>query len=217
MEPDRRDNRAEQAAPRGRPFVLSNENRRRVLIDAAEVVFVRSGYHTATMDDVAHQAGMSKKTVYQIFPAKAALFEALVGERLAVMAQPLVDDSCDPIVAITDFMTVVATTLLSPGLLAITRLMITDTPRSPEITDTLKRQLSFNALERFLCNQQACGRITIDDPQEVAGMFFGTVMGDLTIKLLLNLETPPTPERIRNRVERATQIFFRGIRAKGVA
>ncbi|MDR3534124.1 MAG: TetR/AcrR family transcriptional regulator [Rhodopila sp.] len=193
--------------------MLSNEDRRRVLIDAAETVFVRRGYHTATMDDVAHEAGMSKKTLYQIFPAKVALFEALIGERLSFMVQPMTDDGADPVAAVIKFMTDMATAVLSPGLLAITRLMIADASRSPEIGSALQRQLSFNSLEQWLGRQNASGKLKVGDPYEAAGMLYGIVMGDLTIRLLLSIETLPTPEQIRSRVERATRIFLKGVRA----
>jgi AcrR family transcriptional regulator len=35
------------------------------------------------MDDVARGARMSKKTLYQLFPSKEALFEAVISDHLA--------------------------------------------------------------------------------------------------------------------------------------
>jgi AcrR family transcriptional regulator len=51
--------------------------RREQIIAAGLVCFARDGYHTATMADVAAQAGVSKGTPYLYFASKEALFLAL--------------------------------------------------------------------------------------------------------------------------------------------
>src|SRR5260370_42529094 len=63
--------------------------RREQIIAAGLACFARAGYHTATMADVAAQAGVSKGTPYLYFDSKEALFLALhsewdcgVGERV---------------------------------------------------------------------------------------------------------------------------------------
>jgi TetR/AcrR family transcriptional repressor of uid operon len=53
-----------------------NERRSRIL-DAAERCFVRAGFHRATMQDVAAEAGMSPGNLYRYFPAKDAIVAAL--------------------------------------------------------------------------------------------------------------------------------------------
>jgi AcrR family transcriptional regulator len=51
--------------------------RREQIIGAGLACFARSGYHAATMADVAAQAGVSKGTPYLYFDTKEALFLAL--------------------------------------------------------------------------------------------------------------------------------------------
>jgi TetR/AcrR family transcriptional regulator, repressor for uid operon len=51
--------------------------RREQIIAAGLACFARSGYHAATMADVAAQAGVSKGTPYLYFDSKEALFLAL--------------------------------------------------------------------------------------------------------------------------------------------
>jgi TetR/AcrR family transcriptional regulator, repressor for uid operon len=51
--------------------------RREQIIAAGSACFARSGYHVATMADVAAQAGVSKGTPYLYFDSKQALFLAL--------------------------------------------------------------------------------------------------------------------------------------------
>ncbi|HZB93923.1 MAG TPA: TetR/AcrR family transcriptional regulator [Stellaceae bacterium] len=50
------------------------------LIDAAIEVFAEKGFAAARIEEVAHQAGVSKGTAYLYFPNKEALFKAAVHE-----------------------------------------------------------------------------------------------------------------------------------------
>jgi len=54
------------------------DERRAELLAAAQVVFVASGYHAASMDDIADHAGVSKPVLYQHFPGKLYLYVALL-------------------------------------------------------------------------------------------------------------------------------------------
>ena len=40
------------------------------ILDATERLLARLGYQKMTMDDVAHEAGISKRTIYLHFPSK---------------------------------------------------------------------------------------------------------------------------------------------------
>ena len=62
--------------PRGQRMPRSE--RRAQLLDAAQAVFVQSGYHAAAMDEIADRAGVSKPVLYQHFPGKLDLYLALL-------------------------------------------------------------------------------------------------------------------------------------------
>ncbi len=53
------------------------EQRRNEILDAAEKVFFSKGLHSATMDEVAEEAELSKGTVYLYFNSKEELFFAI--------------------------------------------------------------------------------------------------------------------------------------------
>jgi AcrR family transcriptional regulator len=55
----------------------STAERRRIILDAAERSFARSGFHRTTMQDVADEAGMSPGNLYRYFPSKDALVAGL--------------------------------------------------------------------------------------------------------------------------------------------
>jgi len=64
-----------------RPLRRDAERNRQKIVAAAREVFARRGL-TATLDDVAHAAGVGVGTVYRRFPDKEALVEAALEDRL---------------------------------------------------------------------------------------------------------------------------------------
>jgi AcrR family transcriptional regulator len=56
---------------------------RRRLIDAAESVFARSGFHGASVEEIAQEAGATTGALYSNFAGKEDLFLALFEERIA--------------------------------------------------------------------------------------------------------------------------------------
>ncbi len=56
------------------------------LIDAAETVFARRGFETATLDEIAAAAGYTKGAVYSNFASKTELVIALIERRMSIQA-----------------------------------------------------------------------------------------------------------------------------------
>ncbi len=55
---------------------------RRRLVDSAELVFARNGFHGATVEEIAHEAGATTGALYSNFAGKEDLFLALFEERI---------------------------------------------------------------------------------------------------------------------------------------
>jgi AcrR family transcriptional regulator len=71
----------------GRLSRSEQAGRNRVLVlDAARRVFLARGYHGATLEQIADEAGFSKGVVYSQFTSKADLFLALLEARIAERA-----------------------------------------------------------------------------------------------------------------------------------
>ena len=58
------------------------ERNRALVLDAARRVFLACGYHGATLEQIADEAGFSKGVVYSQFDSKADLFLALLEARI---------------------------------------------------------------------------------------------------------------------------------------
>ena len=63
-----------------------NDRNRALLFAAARRVFLARGYHAATLEQIADEAGFSKGVVYSRFASKADLFLALLEDRIAERA-----------------------------------------------------------------------------------------------------------------------------------
>ena len=66
------------------PLIQIMEVKERILIKADEL-FMQYGIRSISMDDIATQLGMSKKTIYQFFVDKDELVDAVVDTRLKKM------------------------------------------------------------------------------------------------------------------------------------
>ena len=63
-----------------------NDRNRALLLSAALRVFLSRGYHAATLEQIADEAGFSKGAVYSRFESKADMFLALLTDRIAARA-----------------------------------------------------------------------------------------------------------------------------------
>src|SRR6267143_298425 len=56
---------------------------RQRIVEAARAHFFSHGFRSVTMDDLADELGISKKTLYVHFPDKMALLEAVLADKFA--------------------------------------------------------------------------------------------------------------------------------------
>lgn len=66
---------------------LPREERRQQVLAAALEVFSTSGYHSASMDEIAEEAGVSKPVLYQHFPGKLELYLELLDAGLGQLLE----------------------------------------------------------------------------------------------------------------------------------
>lgn len=191
--------------------------RRQRLCDAAAGVFLRDGYAGGSMDEVARTAGMSKRTLYQVFPSKAALFEATVAAALVPVA---LDAEREPDLrrALTGILAAAARHLLAARQIGIFQLVIAERQRSPELAAATHRVLAnrgASALERRLVHETERGRLRLRDPAMAARMLYGMVLGSAQIRLLLGLRDAVDEAEITILADEAVRIFLDGAVGQG--
>src|SRR5258707_10872243 len=131
-------------ARRGRPCQIAEPERRQLLLDAAESVFVELGYSSASMDDIARRAGMSKKTLYRLFETKEALFAAVIAARRATLEATTESSDCPDVqtaeAVLRRFLGGIARFVLAPRQAALYCLVIAERQRAPEIANAFHRE-----------------------------------------------------------------------------
>src|ERR1043166_4541712 len=72
-----------------RPRSRKGDPNRQRIVDAARVHFFSHGFRSVTMDDLAEELGISKKTLYAHFPGKIDLLEAVLADKFAAVESTL--------------------------------------------------------------------------------------------------------------------------------
>src|SRR4029434_1218869 len=70
------------SAKKSRSRTGKNSSVRQRIVDAARAHFFSHGFRSVTMDDLAEELGISKKTLYAYFPGKFDLLEAVLADKL---------------------------------------------------------------------------------------------------------------------------------------
>lgn len=181
----------------GRPLVLTEDERIAQILGAAGDVLSRSGFANTTMEKIASEAGMSKRTLYQYFPDKLALMSALLRQ---CDSNPLLQSlakeefSGTPREVLRQSLHEIAGHILAPSQTCLTRLAMAEATIAPEMSrlfyeNALGGVLAFFA--RRLRLMTARGMIACDDPERTADLLIGALIGHLHFRQLTAGETPP--------------------------
>jgi AcrR family transcriptional regulator len=193
---------------------MSEGARRQRLCEAAAGVFLHNGYAAASMDEVARAAGMSKRTLYQVFTSKAALFEATIAATLVPIALDTdLEREPDLRRALTGILVAAAEHLLAEAQIGIFRLVIGERHCSPEVAQATHRVLTSrgaSALERRLTAEAAAGRLKLTNPTTASRMLYGMVLGSAQMRLLLGVRDPITSAEVQALAQEAVRLFLDG-------
>jgi AcrR family transcriptional regulator len=204
---------------RGRPQVRSDDETRQIIFEAARHEFAANGYAATSIETVARRAGVSTKTLYRLIPNKAALFEAMVADRLdrflADVNLRAVDDA-DIEQALYAALMACADLALDPEVVALQRMVLQETGKFSDIAPTFYRngpQRTVTALADWLRLQQKRGLIALDDIDEAAGMLIGMATSAPQRAAIFGGEPLPLRSEIEARLRRCAKLFLRGCRA----
>jgi len=212
-----------QSRRRGRPPTRTDEETRHLIAEAARREFMASGYAGACMDDVAKGAGVSKKTLYRLIPAKADLFRTSVSDRIARFLLAVDEEaigSLDLVAALERLVTEFGMLTLSGETIAIQKLVIAESDRFPELAATFYADaiLATQAvIAEYLARQCALGTIELDDPHAAAGMLRGMMILEPQRAVMMGRAPIPTDAEIAERARVCVRLFLRGCMKDGAA
>lgn len=162
------------------PLPSQSEQKRAAILAAALSAFEARGFRETSMDRVAASAGVSKRTVYNHFASKQALFDA-IAECLVEHVQHGSALPYDPQRPLDQQLRIIAgqvvDMLCSPSFMTLARVTLVELIRSPELarnTYELFRERQ-TGVANWLEAAAADDRVTIDDPVWAADQFLGMI------------------------------------------
>ncbi|MGH8775432.1 MAG: TetR/AcrR family transcriptional regulator [Jiangellaceae bacterium] len=175
------------------------ERRRRQILDAARRCFIRKGFHQTSMADVLAEAGMSAGAVYRYYRGKNEIITAITGEVFdqvhAVLGSITAQDPPAPLPeAIRAGLRQVESFAFGPdGMAQLAPHVWAEATHDPALATFVRdRYLDVRVLLAELARaEQRAGRLRPDgDPDEIAAVLLGSVLGYLLQRLLIGDVTP---------------------------
>ena len=203
----------------GRPTREQAEARHAELLDRALDHFLDKGYEQATIEAIATDVGMTKRTVYARYSDKAALFRAAVNraiERFSISEERIrateTDDLAQTLINIAMLRIDVVG---SPQGLKLQRIINTESYRFPEIfTDSY--ELGSLPTIRFLADllerETSRGNLAIKDPLMAANTFMSMVVAGPVRFILAAM--PLEQADLARRVAYGVELFLNGARPR---
>ncbi|MGY4233510.1 AcrR family transcriptional regulator [Bradyrhizobium sp. USDA 4449] len=206
--------------PRGRPPVRSDDETTRIVLEVARHTFAVEGYAATSTEELARRAGISTKTLYRLFPGKAALFEAMCADRLERLLSAVdlqAGDDVDVETGLRAALMACADLALDPEVVALQRMVLQQSATFPELaanfyTNGIARTV--RTLAGWLRLQVKRKRIAIGDAEEAAGMLIGMVASAPQRAAIYGGAALPSRKQIERRVETCAALFLDGCRAK---
>ena len=198
--------------------------KRTAIVAAATELFLGSGFGAVSMDRIAAQARVSKRTVYSHFENKETLFAAVMG----AVCEDIVGGELCPL-ASEDFLVrfspsellhrtgvYLLTIIASDTGIELYRLVSAESNRFPQLGQTFHDNgpgMMLEAMREYLTENVKTGVFAIDDVKTAAGQFFGMIMQPVQMELSIGVRKKITAKEIDAIVSNAVDAFM-GLYAK---
>lgn len=199
----------------GRPTRERARARHEQLLDCAFEHFLAKGYEPTTIEAIAAEVSMTKRTVYARYPEKTALFRAALrrGTERRAASRARIEAT-----RTTDLQA----TLINIAMLRIElagteegvkmqRLINTEAYRFPDIFQTYYEIAALPTVEflaAILAEETTKRRLAVDDPMLAANVFMSMVVSG-PVRFLVSGNALSEPD-VRRRVDFAVRLFLKG-------
>jgi AcrR family transcriptional regulator len=213
--------RADSAAP---VTELEPESTRDAILRTAGLVFLSHGYEQSSMDEIALQSGVARRTLYNQFASKKALFDATMAQLWdgmpldAIVVATANEGPAEEVLyavgrAIADFWA-------PPEAVAFLRLVIWESPRFPELGRGLLdngRSPARRAVNRYVRRLSRKRDFRIEDPDLATTQFIDVILGELLLGRLVATSSASAVDEDRRDylVREAVRMFVARYRRAG--
>ena len=192
---------------------------RAAVFEAARQLFLEQGYSGTTMEEIAAAAGLTKRTLYNNYGDKHALFTRIIADVLAYVerfARGLDEELSVEAVApnVRETLEAVggrlALAILRPEVIALRRLLIGESRTFPglaaEYFDCAPGQVLRSVAAAF-ANMSRHGLLRVADPARAAAHFAYLIAGEFLDRAIM-IEDLPSQEQIMACAQEGVQTFW---------
>ena len=189
------------------------DQKRQTILEAAVKHFLAVGYERTTLDMVAKEASVSTATVYKHFSTKRDLFGGIMAKvwETKVNAAELSIPNADPITTLTAIGREYARLLREPSIEALTRVIIAEAPRFPELGEELYcrgKKPYLEQLHVYLQREIEQKHYQIGDVPLAARQFLGMINDVIFWPRFLVMDLEVTQAEVERVVAEAVKTFL---------
>lgn len=188
-----------------------------VILAAAERVFLREGFAATSMDDIAEEAGVSKRTVYSNFNSKEQLFAQVIRKRCAaVLPNPEVFAKAlhqAPEAGLVTLAVAFLKGIFDPGQVELYQTVVAAVRRRPDVGRIMYEgpiQETQRLFAEFLDSHIREGRLAIDDADLAATQLIALLKSNMHMKLMFGRPVRIGPKLIGESARASVRLFLNG-------
>jgi TetR/AcrR family transcriptional regulator, mexJK operon transcriptional repressor len=185
------------------------------IIGGARLAFLELGFEGASVGEIARRAGVSKGTLYNYFPDKAQLFDAIVRRETTHFAQEILDPwepALDVATSVREAAVGLPRFFCSESAQALYRLCIAEAQRFPHVGRALYEHgpdVCSRRLAEYLAVARSRGELDVDDTELAAHQLASLCRARLFERVLLGMQTDASEEEIARVADSAASVFLR--------
>lgn len=189
------------------------ERKREDIIDAAVKEFITNGFRATSMDCIAATAQVSKRTVYNHFENKKALFQCIT-QMLCDQATQVSEHPYDPDIPLREQLRTIAEqemAFLTAGeFRSLFRMITSESLASPELTKTNfdNYQESSLGVVKWIEKAANDGKLSVDDPVRAGKQFLALIETFALWPQLYDYKPVPSKKEQKKIIDSAVEMFL---------
>ena len=200
---------------------------RAAALAAARALFLRQGYAGTTMEEIAEQAGLTRRTLYNNYADKASLFTEIVNDVITFAEQFAAGLRVEVVTGITranlrpgleDLAQRLALGVVRPETVALRRMLIGEARSFPDIGREYFDRAPGQVLEALAVRFASLGRrglLDVRDPKRAGAQFAYLVVGETLDRAIMTGVMPSTAVVSASAADGVATFLARFGRARG--
>jgi TetR/AcrR family transcriptional repressor of mexJK operon len=196
---------------KGRPTAEASRTKLAQILDVARDLFAERGYRAVTMREVAEQANVSTRTLYNRYADKFSLFNACLSFGASAFPAPPESAVDDLEQALTDFGIEIVKILATDSSIRLSMLIYWESNEFPELlraSEDNHRKHLLNPVTRFL----KTSGFPEETAEEFAKLYLALALSEWQRRMTYN-QPLPTQKEIELHAARAAAMFVNGASA----